>query len=67
MANTIRDTLTERLHITITPTLAKSIIRYVLGYETYKTNINAFASPYLGIDSCVFREADRAEIGRAHV
>ena len=60
MANTIRDTLTERLHITITPTLAKSIIRYVLGYETYKTNINAFASPYLGIDSCVFREADRA-------
>ena len=60
MANTIKETLSARLHITITPALAKNIIRYVLSYETYGTNINAFASPYLGIDSCVFREADRA-------
>lgn len=60
MANTIKDTLSARLHITITPDLAKNIIRYVLSYETYGTNINAFASPYLGIDSCIFREADRA-------
>lgn len=60
MANTIKETLSARLHITITPALAKNIIRYVLSYETYGTNINAFASPYLGIDSCVFREVDRA-------
>lgn len=55
----IREMLSERLPINVTPNLAKAIIRFVLAYETYGTNINAFASPYLGIYSCVFRNSDR--------
>lgn len=60
MADTyIKDMLSEKVPLKIDAPLANAIIKYVRVYETYGTNINAFASPYLGLVSCVFRTQDR--------
>ena len=60
MADTyIKDMLSKEVPIKIDAAIANAIIKYVRVYETYGTNINAFASPYMGLTSCVFRTQDR--------
>lgn len=60
MADTyIKDMLSKHVPIKIDAPIANAIIKYVRVYETYGTNINAFASPYMGLTSCVFRTQDR--------
>lgn len=58
-ANYIKDILSKYVPIKIDVSIANAIIKYVRVYETYGTNINAFASPYMGLTSCVFRIQDR--------
>jgi hypothetical protein len=58
-ANYIKDMLSKEVPIRIDAAIANAIIKYVRVYETYGTNINAFASPYMGLTSCVFRTQDR--------
>ena len=58
-ANYIKDILSKQVPIKIDASIANAIIKYVRVYETYGTNINAFASPYMGLTSCVFRTQDR--------
>lgn len=58
-ANYIKDMLSKEVPIKIDAAIANAIIKYVRVYETYGTNINAFASPYMGLVSCVFRTQDR--------
>lgn len=60
MAHLILDALSEKVPLNITPSLARAIVHFVISYETYGTNMQAFTSPYLGVTSCVFREADRS-------
>lgn len=59
MTSYIKDTLSEKVPIIVTPNLATALIKLVRSYETYGTNIEAFTSPLLGVTSCVFRNADR--------
>lgn len=58
-ANYIKDILSKEVPIRIDSAIANAIIKYVRVYETYGTNINTFASPYMGLTSCVFRTQDR--------
>ena len=58
-ANYIKDILSKNIPIRIDASIANAIIKYVRVYETYGTNINTFASPYMGLTSCVFRTQDR--------
>ena len=58
-ANYIKDILSKEVPIRIDASIANAIIKYVRVYETYGTNINTFASPYMGLTSCVFRTQDR--------
>lgn len=58
-ANYIKDILSKEVPIRIDSSIANAIIKYVRVYETYGTNINTFASPYMGLTSCVFRTQDR--------
>lgn len=58
-ANYIKDILSKEVPIHIDSAIANAIIKYVRVYETYGTNINTFASPYMGLTSCVFRTQDR--------
>lgn len=57
--NYIKDILSKEVPIHIDSAIANAIIKYVRVYETYGTNINTFASPYMGLTSCVFRTQDR--------
>ena len=57
--NYIKDILSKEVPIRIDSAIANAIIKYVRVYETYGTNINTFASPYMGLTSCVFRTQDR--------
>lgn len=58
-ANYIKDMLSKEVPIKIDAAIANAIIKFVRVYETYGTNINTFASPYMGLSSCVFRTQDR--------
>lgn len=55
----IKHMFDTHLNITITPILAKSIIRFVTAYETVDQNAKAFNSPYLGVHKCCFLNTDR--------
>ena len=46
-ANYIKDVLSKQVPIKIDASIANAIIKYVRVYETYGTNINAFASPWI--------------------
>lgn len=59
MTTKIRDILTEKVHVDITPDLVQRLNRFVVAYESTGTNLNAFASPYLGLYQCLFTEKNK--------
>lgn len=59
MSQQIKDVLSERLNISMTPALATAIVRFVNAYESRGTHPEAFNSPYLGIHPCYFLTKDR--------
>jgi len=59
MTTKIRDILTEKVHVDITPDLVQRLNRFVVTYESTGTNLNAFASPYLGLYQCLFTERNK--------
>lgn len=59
MTTKIRDILTEKVHVDITPDLVQRLNRFVVTYESTGTNLNAFASPYLGLYQCLFTEKNK--------
>lgn len=59
MSTTIRDILTEKVKVNITPDLVNKIHEFVVSYETTGTNLNAFNSPYLGLYQCLFTESNK--------
>ena len=61
MSTTIKDILEEKVPIKITPDLVTRLNKYVVAYETSGTNLNAFASPYLGLSQCVFTSQNKEE------
>lgn len=61
MATLIKDTLTKEVNINITPDLVTRIHKFVVSYEMTGSNLNAFASPYLGMYQCLFTENTKNE------
>jgi len=59
MTTKIRDILTETVQVDITPDLVQRLNRFVVMYESTGTNLNAFASPYLGLYTCLFTEQNK--------
>lgn len=59
MSQQIKDVLSAKLKIDITPALANAIIKFVNAYETRGTHPEAFNTPYLGLHPCHFLNKDR--------
>lgn len=59
MSHQLRDLFTENFPITITPALAKAIVRLVKAYEIRDSNPMAFNTYSLGVYNCVFKTSDR--------
>ena len=59
MPNLIKTTLEEKFPIDITPAIANALCKYTLAFEV--KNSKALSTPYLGLESCKFKEQFKQE------